>query len=155
MCSQTLSDLLHLFDYSRGYQKHKFPLQLHDPKLKKLQNCARTNWGFSAAVWIPRGFFTQPKYLLASSALVHAQQSGHQHPLIISILQNLQGMHRKKSTAYTSRPTLLKVWSSQNCQTCYTCYYSQNWFKCPLSTLNSQNRTWQILSGNFTLENLM
>lgn len=126
------SCLLHTSDYSRGYQNHKFPLRLDDPSselVKKLKNCAHTNWGFSAAVWIPRGFLTQVSTC-----------SYHMHQKLLYMLSNLDisthslysfcKIHKgctgtPKSTAHTSRPTLLKVWFPQNCQTCDTCNNSE------------------------------
>lgn len=59
-----------------------------------------------------------------------------------------------KSTAYTSRPTLLKSGSPKIVKLATRAITLTNWFKCLLSTLNSQTSSWQILSGNFTLESL-
>lgn len=95
--------------------------------------------------------------------------SRHEHQKLLYMLSNLDisthSVHpfckiykgcrvTPKSTAYTSRPTLLKPGAPKIVKLATHVITLKNWFKCPLSTLNSQTSSWQILSGNFTLESL-
>lgn len=96
--------------------------------------------------------FDTGKYQLTSCAsefLVHAQQSGHQHPLIISIQELLEALHTRPDQLYwkSGSPRIVKLATHA--------ITLKKWFKYPVSTLISQTRSWQILSGNFTLESLM